>query len=98
VSSEKLLRLANALGASIDYLLRGEDAATRIATPVTIPPELSQRRRTRAGVTGKPWPPSDTRTGSSEAKPAWSREKSSAEYTKDDWIGFFERSSKKVAT
>jgi transcriptional regulator with XRE-family HTH domain len=42
VSSEYLLRIANVLGASIDYLLRG--AATGFASrePITIPPELSE--------------------------------------------------------
>lgn len=41
VSSEFLLKLANALGASIDYLLRGEDRADAVTTPVVIPHELS---------------------------------------------------------
>ena len=41
ISSENLLRIANVLGASIDYLLRGE---TKHATreEVVIPPELSE--------------------------------------------------------
>jgi len=41
ISSENLLRIANVLGASVDYLLRGE---TRRATreEVVIPPELSE--------------------------------------------------------
>lgn len=42
ISSDNLLKIANALGASVDYLLRGEtkDSARRI--PIVIPPELSQ--------------------------------------------------------
>jgi len=42
VSSENLLRLANVLGASIDYLLRGETRDQIRREPVIIPPELSQ--------------------------------------------------------
>jgi transcriptional regulator with XRE-family HTH domain len=41
-SSEYMLKLANALGASIDYLLRGDEIAHPSARgPVTIPPELA---------------------------------------------------------
>lgn len=42
ISSEYLLRIANALGASIDFLLRGERKESSQAEPVVIPPELSQ--------------------------------------------------------
>ena len=41
ISSENLLRIANVLGASVDYLLRGDMTVT-ISEPVVIPPELSQ--------------------------------------------------------
>jgi transcriptional regulator with XRE-family HTH domain len=41
-SSEYLLRIANALGASVDYLLKGEDASADMAAPVVIPHELAQ--------------------------------------------------------
>jgi transcriptional regulator with XRE-family HTH domain len=42
VSSENLLKIANALGASVDYLLRGETRETIQRQPVIIPPELSE--------------------------------------------------------
>lgn len=42
ISSVNLLKVANALGASLDYLLRGEGAGGRLDKPVEIPPELSQ--------------------------------------------------------
>jgi transcriptional regulator with XRE-family HTH domain len=42
-SSESVLRIANALGASIDYLLRGDDPTVRTAKePVLIPPALAE--------------------------------------------------------
>ncbi|HZR82578.1 MAG TPA: helix-turn-helix transcriptional regulator [Candidatus Binatia bacterium] len=42
VSSQALLRIANALGASVDYLLRGETGgAVGEPKPIVIPPELS---------------------------------------------------------
>jgi transcriptional regulator with XRE-family HTH domain len=40
LSSGKLLRLADELGASLDYLMRGEQAHMRERRPVEIPPEL----------------------------------------------------------
>lgn len=42
ISSENLLRIANVLGASVDYLLRGETKEHTQRQPVVIPPELSQ--------------------------------------------------------
>lgn len=42
ISSENLLRIANVLGASVDYLLRGETKEQAQRQPVIIPPELSQ--------------------------------------------------------
>jgi transcriptional regulator with XRE-family HTH domain len=42
ISSENLLKIANVLGASVDYLLRGETAEPAGSEPVVIPPELSQ--------------------------------------------------------
>src|SRR5579862_5593354 len=43
VSSEYLLRIANSLGASVDYLLRGTaDLSNGIKEPILIPPELSE--------------------------------------------------------
>ena len=41
ISSENLLKIANVLGASVDYLLRGETRAGR-REEVVIPPELSE--------------------------------------------------------
>lgn len=42
ISSENLLKIANVLGASADYLLRGEVREPAQRKPVVIPPELSQ--------------------------------------------------------
>lgn len=42
ISSDNLLRIANVLGASADYLLRGETKGPIHREPVVIPPELSQ--------------------------------------------------------
>jgi transcriptional regulator with XRE-family HTH domain len=41
ISSQALLRLANVLGASVDYLLRGEVKEFVESKPVVIPPALS---------------------------------------------------------
>jgi transcriptional regulator with XRE-family HTH domain len=42
IGSENLLKIANVLGASVDYLLRGEIAESANLEPVIIPSELSQ--------------------------------------------------------
>jgi transcriptional regulator with XRE-family HTH domain len=42
ISSQNLLRLANALRASVDYLLKGKVVERKESAPVVIPPELSQ--------------------------------------------------------
>lgn len=42
VGSQNLLKIANVLGASVDYLLRGEVSDSGASEPVVIPPELSQ--------------------------------------------------------
>lgn len=40
MGSDALLRLADALGVSMDYLVRGEETASRPRQPVTVPSEL----------------------------------------------------------
>jgi transcriptional regulator with XRE-family HTH domain len=42
IGSENLLKIANVLGASVDYLLRGQILEPTSTEPVVIPPELSQ--------------------------------------------------------
>jgi transcriptional regulator with XRE-family HTH domain len=44
ISSEYLLRIANSLGTSVDYLLKGESTTTETVArePVIIPPALSE--------------------------------------------------------
>ena len=43
VSGEKLLKIANALNASLDYLMKGEPGPNQgMEKPIEIPPELSE--------------------------------------------------------
>jgi transcriptional regulator with XRE-family HTH domain len=42
VSSQALLRIAQILGASVDYLLTGESKESTAKGPIMIPPELSR--------------------------------------------------------
>jgi len=42
ISSQGLLKIANSLGASVDYLLRGEMKETVAREPITVPLELSR--------------------------------------------------------
>jgi transcriptional regulator with XRE-family HTH domain len=45
VSSQNLLKIANELNASLDYLLRGTDTAPPNPEPLSIPPELTEAAR-----------------------------------------------------
>lgn len=45
VSSQNLLKIANELNASLDYLLRGADTAPPTPEPLSIPPELTEAAR-----------------------------------------------------
>ena len=83
---EVLLRIADALGASLDYLVRGEDARAE-PRPLTIPPSLQEAAeqeqwsyaltadllRAQASVLGRRTP-----DGRGEAK--------LKDWTKSDWI------------
>jgi transcriptional regulator with XRE-family HTH domain len=42
LGSQNLLKIAGVLGASVDYLLRGEVSESSGSEPIVIPPELSQ--------------------------------------------------------
>lgn len=42
IGSQNLLKIANVLGASVDYLLRGEVSVAANTGPILIPQELSQ--------------------------------------------------------
>lgn len=42
ISSQGLLKIANVLGASVDYLLRGETKEATASEPVIVPPDLSR--------------------------------------------------------
>lgn len=42
IGSQNLLQIANVLGASVDYLLRGEARSAAVHEPVVIPPELAR--------------------------------------------------------
>jgi transcriptional regulator with XRE-family HTH domain len=42
VSSAKLLRIADELGASLDYLMRGVEMPARDRRPIEIPPDLDE--------------------------------------------------------
>ena len=42
ISAQNLLQIANALGASVDYLLQGEAKTPVERAPIVIPPELSR--------------------------------------------------------
>lgn len=45
LSSQNLLKIANAINASLEYLLRGADAAPPNPEPLTFPPELTEAAR-----------------------------------------------------
>jgi transcriptional regulator with XRE-family HTH domain len=92
VSSEKLLQLANALGASIDYLLRGEDAVQHISTPVTVPPELSQAAEQEGWGYGQTIALLQMHDlVRAKRSPGGQVQKASSELRKEDWIKLFKK-------
>jgi transcriptional regulator with XRE-family HTH domain len=52
IGSEGLLRVANALGISIDYLLKGETEPVPVRHPLVVPPELTEAAEDRGWSLG----------------------------------------------
>lgn len=53
MGSDLLLRLADALGASLDYLLKGETDRVQQRQPLVIPPELAEAAEEQGWSVGK---------------------------------------------
>lgn len=88
VSSDVLLRIANALGASLDFLLRGEEAAAREREPLLVPPDLARAAEEQG------WSYAET-AGVLQARnivvARRSRSVQEDHWTKESWISFYER-------
>lgn len=89
VSSSVLLRIANALGASLDYLMKGEMAETEDPSPPRVPTEL-------AGAADEDnWSFSDTLTVLKAKKMALARrggqgDKKIEDMTREDWKSLYD--------
>lgn len=81
ISSQALLRIANVLGASVDYLLRGEVKEFVDTKPVLIPPALSLA----AGELGLKYSEALELLRAHESVVARRSTKSQKEFTVDDW-------------
>ena len=91
VSSDTLLRLANVLGASLDFLLRGIEAPPP-AREVVVPPELSQAADQHGWTYGQTVALLQTRrTVLAKRSPSGQAEKSVETMSADDWVRFYER-------
>jgi transcriptional regulator with XRE-family HTH domain len=90
LSSAKLLRLADELGTSTDYLLRGEHAPALQRNPVEIPPELSDAAEDQG------WTFAQTRALLQTralilARRTPSGDDAQSPFTKADWIDLYRR-------
>ena len=87
ITSSYLLKIANALNASLDYLMRGESQENKVISPVEIPAELS--------VAAQRLKLSYTETlallRTKESVVAERSHKRKRSFTVDDWVGLYER-------
>jgi transcriptional regulator with XRE-family HTH domain len=90
LSSAKLLRIADELGASLDYLVRGKHVEARQRPPVSVPPELDDA----AEEQGWSYPQTRALLQAQELIRA-RRSPGGADvprtYTKRDWIDLYRR-------
>jgi len=82
VSSEYVLRIANALATSVDYLLKGEASPQQPASPVVIPQALSEA----AHQLGLPFSETIELLNAHQSVIARRSNKDIKEFTVDDWI------------
>jgi transcriptional regulator with XRE-family HTH domain len=92
VGAAILLRIADALDASLDYLLRGEEERPQVRRPVLVPPEL------QAAAEEQGWSYSQT-AGLLQARSVVAArrggrpadQQSAREWTREQWIDFHRR-------
>lgn len=88
VSSEYLLRIANALGASVDYLLKGESSSAEAVSksPVMIPQALSEA----AHQLSLSYPKTIELLNAHQSVIARRSNKDIKEFTVEDWKALYE--------
>jgi transcriptional regulator with XRE-family HTH domain len=88
VSSEYLLRIANALGASVDYLLKGESSSAEAVSksPVMIPQALSEA----AHQLSLSYPKTIELLNAHQSVIARRSNKEIKEFTVEDWKALYE--------
>jgi transcriptional regulator with XRE-family HTH domain len=88
VSSEYLLRIANALGASVDYLLKGESSSAEAVSqsPVVIPQALSEA----AHQLSLSYPKTIELLNAHQSVIARRSNKDIKEFTVEDWKALYE--------
>lgn len=87
VSGEKLLKIANALNASLDYLMKGESSENnKMTKPVEIPHELSEM----AEENGLAYQETITTLKTHQSLMARRSTKSNPQMTKNDWKKLYE--------
>jgi transcriptional regulator with XRE-family HTH domain len=90
VSSAKLLRIADELGASLDYLMRGEQAEVRERRPVEVPPELDDAAREQGWSYEQTWAVLQARQ-LVRARRSPKGTEVPQQYSKEDWIDLYRR-------
>jgi transcriptional regulator with XRE-family HTH domain len=91
IGSATLLKVADALGASLDYLMRGETERTPARQPVVIPPELSQAAEDKGWSYGQTVVLLETQRTVLARRSGGTGARASNTWTTEDWIDFHRR-------
>lgn len=91
IGSESLLRIADALGASLDFLLRGTEDQPQPRESLKVPPELALAADEQGWTFGRTADLLRTRQVVIARRSEGGSDASSATWSKEDWVRFHER-------
>lgn len=91
VGTESLLQLADSLGTSIDYLVRGEDRSQKVREPLVLPPELADAAEEQGWSVGHARDLLKARGIVIARRTKEGRSRSESTWSKQDWINFHKK-------
>lgn len=91
VGTESLLQLADSLGTSIDYLVRGEDRSQKVREPLVLPPELADAAEEQGWSVGHARDLLKARGIVIARRTKEGRRRSESTWSKQDWINFHKK-------
>lgn len=91
VGTESLLQIADSLGTSIDYLVRGEDRSQKVREPLVLPPELADAAEEQGWSVGHARDLLKARGIVIARRTKEGRSRSESTWSKQDWINFHKK-------